>query len=124
MQFDEDPECDYDLFRDLTERTTADNTTGKLWNTNARFLVAAEHPLDVALRTNDAALRCYYYEHGEAASWPQLTAREQQAYCRPPSMPETGLARGTYYIYGKGGSAVPVTETYAREHWIHSFQAR
>ena len=107
MQFDEDPECDYDLFRDLTENATP----------------APEHPLDVALRTNDAALRCYYYEHGEAASWPQLTAREQQAYCRPPSMPETGLARGTYYIYGKGGSAVPVTETYAREHWIHSFQA-
>lgn len=108
MQFDEDPECDYDLFRDLTESVQS----------------AAEHPLDRALRTNDAALRCYYYEHGEAGSWAQLTAREKQAYCRPPLFSEARLAPGTYYVYGKGGGAVPVTETYAREHWLHSFQAR
>ena len=108
MQFDEDPECDYDLFRDLTENTTP----------------APEHPLDVALRTNDAALRCYYYEHGEAASWAMLSASEREGYNRPPSFPEARLPSGTFYVYGQGGCAVAVTETYAREHWIHSFRAR
>lgn len=108
MQFDEDSECDYDLFRDLTEGTTA----------------APEHPLDQALRTNNAALRCYYYENGTAAGWDLLCAHEQAGYNRPPSLHEPSLPFGSFFIYGKGGCAVAVSETYAREHWIHSFRAR
>lgn len=86
--------------------------------------LAEEHPLDRALRTNDAALRCYYWEHGNADDWHQLSQREKDSYDRPPVIPEHRLKSGIYYGYGAGHSIVPMTEQCAREHWAHSFRAQ
>ena len=97
-------ECDYDLFRDLTE-----------------MMPQNEHPLDRALRTNDVALRTYYWEHGNASDWDTLPSSVKDSYKRPPAMPEPRLPKGTYYIYGKGTSLIPITAEQASENWVHAF---
>jgi len=106
--WDDDAECDYDMFRDLTEGVAP----------------TQEHPLDIALRTNDAALRCYYWEHGDASDWGMLTVLERDSYIRPPSMPETRVASGSYYIYKSDTVLQVVTPEYAHEHWMYSFLAQ
>jgi hypothetical protein len=106
--FEEEPECDYDMFRDLTEGVPPEE----------------EHPLDIALRTNDPSLRCYYWEHGDANDWGMLTKEVQESYNRPPEIPELKVPSGSFYVYGTGTSLQVVTEAHAREHWMHSFQSQ
>lgn len=105
----DDPECDYDLFRDLAEAAPD-----------------AEHPLDRALRTNDMALRCYYWEkgHGAATGWDSLCEDEKDLYKRLPYVDEHRLPSGTYYTRGASGCLRPITETEAMENWSESFRAR
>lgn len=107
MAFFED-ECDYDMFRDLTEKLPA----------------TQEHPLDIALRTNNPSLRCYFWEHGDADEWDRLSPADQLTYNRPPAVPEPKVPSGSYYMYGAGDSLVVVAEKLAREHWMHSFRAQ
>ena len=90
---------------------------------NAPMLSTQEHPLDVALRTNDPSLRCYFWEHGDADDWDHLSPADRQTYNRPPAVPEPKVPSGSYYVYGAGESLCVIEEQLAREHWMHSFRA-
>ena len=102
-----DTECDYDLFRDLAEQTVPDD----------------EHPLEMARRTNDMALRCYFWEHGNVDAWDTMSSAAKSSYKRPPMVDEIRLPSGTYYIYGAHGTLVPVTAAEALDNWAISFCA-
>lgn len=106
----DEPECDYDLFRDLTERAH----------------VPDEHPLERALRTNDAALRCYFWEEGKEAArgWDRMQASAKRAYDRVPVLDERRVPSGSYYMYGGRGGLQVITEQVARANWDSSFRAR
>ena len=103
----DDPECDYDMFRDLAEHSMPDE----------------EHPLDRALRTNDIALRCFYWEHGNADEWESLSGSERESYRRPPTLPEHRLPKGTYYMYGASGCLRPLSKKEADDNWNYAFCA-
>ena len=106
----DDPECDYDLFRDLTERPH----------------VPDEHPLERALRTNDVGLRCYFWERGKEAAqnWDSVCAADKSTYVRPPVLDERRVESGSYYMYSGRGGLQTITEQQARDNWNESFRAR
>ena len=81
-----------------------------------------EHPLDRALRLNDPALRCFYYENGRSTlGWQELADEQKESYRRPPNVPLPELPRGTYYVINESGQACTLSEQQAAENCFDSF---
>jgi hypothetical protein len=85
--------------------------------------IVGEHPLDVAARTRDAAMRCYYWEWGDdTAGWLELSGQERAAMNRPPVLSERVVPSGCYYIY-EGSVPCVCTREQAYERLDASYQA-